>query len=82
MEIKELKRNIKSALGYVFMLCIVYLIIFDRHALTVIFGAGCVYFTSLIITRALIEYIKNGKKRKEMANRADGASTDVDGTLR
>lgn len=64
MEIKELKRNIKSALGYVFMLCIVYLIIFDRHALTVIFGAGCVYFTSLVITRALIEYIKKWKEKK------------------
>ena len=46
------------------MLCIVYLIIFDRHALTVIFGAGCVYFTSLVITRALIEYIKKWKEKK------------------
>ena len=69
MGIKELKRNIKSTLVYVLLLCIVYLIIFDRYTLTVIFGAGCVYFTSLVITRSLIEYIKNG--RKEMANRAD-----------
>lgn len=46
--------------------------------------AGWIYFAYRVVLSVICGYYKdykNGKKRKEMANRADGASTDVDGSV-
>ena len=62
-------------------LCVMYMVNEEWFCKAIF--AGLVYFAYRVIISVIYGYYKDYKnERKKMANRADGAPTDVDGTLR
>lgn len=80
----SIKENIKRAYMFVLVynLCVMYMVNEEWFCKAIF--AGWIYFAYRVVLSVICGYYKdykNGKKRKEMANRTNGAPNDVDGSV-